>query len=100
MGNLESRRDWGYAGDYVRAMHMMLQTPEPDDYVVGTGETHQGKEFAELAFARLGLDYRDYVRTDQQFIRPAEVDLLRADATKAREKLGWQPEVSFHGLVD
>jgi len=100
MGDLEPRRDWGYAGDYVRAMHLMLRAAEPDDYVIGTGETHQAREFAELAFARLGLDYRDYVRTDPQFIRPAEVDLLRADPTKAREKLGWQPEVTFHGLVD
>ncbi|MDE3096060.1 MAG: GDP-mannose 4,6-dehydratase [Chloroflexota bacterium] len=100
MGDLEPRRDWGYAGDYVRAMHLMLQQDAPDDYVVGTGETHQIKEFAQLAFARLGLDYREYVRTDAQFLRPAEVDLLIADPSKAREKLGWKREVSFQGLVD
>ena len=100
MGNLESRRDWGFAGDYVRAMHLMLQQAEPDDYVVGTGETHQGKEFAQLAFARLGLNWEDYVRSDPQFMRPAEVDLLIADPTKARTRLGWKPEVSFQGLVD
>ncbi len=100
MGNLAPRRDYGFAGDYVRAMHLMLQQPKPDDYVVGTGETHQIKELAQLAFARLGLNYEDYVRTDPQFMRPAEVDLLIADATKAREKLGWKPEVSFQRLVD
>jgi GDPmannose 4,6-dehydratase len=100
LGNLEPRRDWGYAGDYVRAMHMMLQHPEADDYVIGTGETHQIKEFAELAFARLGLDWQDYVKTDEQFIRPAEVDLLIADASKANEKLGWKPGVSFRQLVE
>jgi GDPmannose 4,6-dehydratase len=100
MGNLESSRDWGYAGDYVRAMHLMLQQKQADDYVVGSGETHQGKEFAELAFARLGMDYRDYVRTDAQFIRPAEVDLLIADPSKAEKQLGWKREVSFQGLVD
>ncbi|MBF6600835.1 MAG: GDP-mannose 4,6-dehydratase [Dehalococcoidia bacterium] len=100
MGNLESRRDWGYAGDYVRAMHLMLQQAEPDDYVIGSGETHQIKEFAELAFARLGLDYREFVRSDPQFMRPAEVDLLIADPSKARRKLRWKPEVSFRRLVD
>jgi GDPmannose 4,6-dehydratase len=100
LGNLEPRRDWGYAGDYVRAMHMMLRHPEADDYVIGTGETHQIKEFAELAFARLGLDWQDYVKTDEQFIRPAEVDLLIADASQANEKLGWKPAVSFRQLVE
>src|SRR6185437_12576449 len=100
MGNLESSRDWGYAGDYVRAMRLMLQQKQADDYVVGSGETHQGKEFAELAFARLGMDYRDYVRTDPQFMRPAEVDLLIADPSKAEKQLGWKREVSFQGLVD
>ncbi len=99
MGNLESKRDWGYALDYVRAMHLMLQQPEPDDYVVGTGEHHSGREFAELAFKHAGLNYEDYVRPDPQFIRPAEVDHLLADATKAREKLGWNPSVTFEGLV-
>ena len=100
MGNLESQRDWGFAGDYVRAMRLMLQQPEPDDYVIGTGETHQGKEFAERAFARLGLNWEDYVKSDPQFMRPAEVDVLIADPAKAREKLGWKPEVSYEQLVD
>jgi len=100
MGNLESSRDWGFAGDYVRAMHLMLQQPEADDYVVGSGETHQIKEFAQLAFARLGMNWEDFVRTDQQFIRPAEVDLLRADPSKAERVLGWTREVSFQGLVE
>ncbi len=100
MGNLESRRDWGFAGDYVRAMHLMMQQEVPDDFVIGTGETHQGKEFAQIAFARLGLNWEDYIRTDPQFLRPAEVDLLIADATKAKEKLGWTPTVSFQQLVE
>jgi GDPmannose 4,6-dehydratase len=100
MGNLESSRDWGYAGDYVRAMHLMLQQKQADDYVVGSGETHQIKEFAELAFARLGLDYHDYVRSDAQFMRPAEVDLLIADPSKAEKQLGWKREVSFRQLVE
>ncbi len=99
MGNMESKRDWGYAPDYVRAMHLMLQQPEPDDYVVGTGETHSAREFAELAFKMAGLEYQDYVRSDPQFMRPAEVDRLQADASKAREKLGWQPSVTFPELV-
>jgi GDPmannose 4,6-dehydratase len=99
MGNLDSKRDWGYAGDYVRAMHAMLQQPEPDDYVVGTGEAHTPREFAELAFKSLELRYEDYVRSDPQFIRPTEVDHLLADAAKAREKLGWQPTVTFPELV-
>jgi len=100
LGNLESRRDWGFAGDYVRAMHLMMQQPEPDDYVIGTGETYQIRECARLAFERVGLDYQDYVRTDEQFMRPAEVDLLIADASKAREKLGWTPKVSFQQLIE
>jgi GDPmannose 4,6-dehydratase len=99
MGNLETRRDWGYAGDYVRAMHMMLQQRQPDDYVIGTGETHQGKEWAQLAFECLGMNWEDYVRSDPQFMRPAEVDLLIADASKAAKKLGWKPEVSFRQLI-
>jgi GDPmannose 4,6-dehydratase len=99
MGNLETRRDWGYAGDYVRAMHLMMQQGEAEDYVIGTGETHQGKEWAQIAFEHVGLDWEDYVRSDPQFMRPAEVDVLTADATKAREKLGWRPEVSFRELV-
>jgi len=99
LGNLEARRDWGFAGDYVRAMHLMLQQPEPDDYVVGTGEAHSVAEFAELAFRQVGLDWRDYVRSDPQFIRPADVDHLVADARKARGKLGWRPQVNFPELV-
>jgi GDPmannose 4,6-dehydratase len=100
LGSLDSERDWGYAGDYTRAMHMMLQHPEADDYVVGSGECHRISEFAELAFDRLGLDWRDYVRSDPKFIRPAEVEHLCADATKAHQKLGWQPTVDFQGLVE
>ncbi len=100
LGNLDARRDWGFAGDYVKAMHLMLQQPEPDDYVVGTGESHSVREFAELAFAYVGLDWRDYVRTDPRFMRPAEVDHLLADATKARTVLGWRPTVSFRELVE
>ncbi len=100
MGNLDAKRDWGFAGDYVRAMHLMLQQDEPDDYVVGTGEAHSVQEFIEAAFAYVGLNWRDHVRVDPQFLRPAEVDLLRADATRAREKLGWRPEVSFQQLVE
>jgi GDPmannose 4,6-dehydratase len=100
LGNLEPRRDWGFAGDYVRAMHMMLQQPEPDDYVIGTGETHQIKECAEMAFARVGLNWEDYVVSDPQFMRPAEVDLLIADPAKARKKLKWKPRVSFRQLIE
>jgi GDPmannose 4,6-dehydratase len=99
LGALEPRRDWGFAGDYVKAMHMMLQQRKPDDYVVGSGEAHQIKECAEIAFRHVGLNWEDHVRTDPQFVRPAEVDLLVADATKAREKLGWKPEVSFEQLI-
>jgi GDPmannose 4,6-dehydratase len=100
MGNLEPRRDWGFAGDYVRAMHLMLQQDEPDDYVIGTGKTHQIKECARIAFERLGLNYEEYVRSDPQFMRPAEVDLLIADASKARITLGWEPQVSFQQLIE
>ena len=99
LGNLEARRDWGFAGDYVRAMHLMLQQPEPDDYVIGTGEAHQVREFVDLAFRHLGLNWKDHVRTDSEFSRPAEVDHLTADATKAHQKLGWRPTVSFEELV-
>ena len=95
LGNLEPRRDWGFAGDYVRAMHLMMQQPEPDDYVIGTGETHQIKECAEVAFARVGLNWEDYVRSDAQFMRPAEVDLLIADPTKAQE----EARLEARGLV-
>jgi GDPmannose 4,6-dehydratase len=100
LGNLDSKRDWGFAGDYVRAMWLMLQQDTPDDFVVSTGETHSVREFCELAFGRVGLDYRDYVVVDERFMRPAEVDLLVGDASKAHKALGWKPEVSFQGLVE
>ena len=99
LGNLDARRDWGWAPDYVRAMWMMLQQDQPDDYVVSTGETHSVQEFAEIAFAHVGLDYRDYVVQDERFMRPAEVDLLIGDPTKARQTLGWHPSFDFPTLV-
>jgi len=99
LGNLDARRDWGYAGDYVKAMWLMLQQPEPDDYVVGTGETHSVRELCELAFGYLGLDWKKYVVQDPALFRPADVDLLVADATKARTKLGWKPTVTFEELI-
>jgi GDPmannose 4,6-dehydratase len=100
MGNLDAKRDWGYAGDYVKAMWLMLQQPEPDDYVIATGETHTIEELVKLAFAEVGIDdWHKYVRQDPKFFRPAEVDLLIGDASKAREKLGWVPEVGFPELV-
>jgi len=99
MGNLDAKRDWGYAGDYVRAMWLMLQQDAPDDYVVATGETHSVQEFVEEAFSYLDLDWRDYVVQDPRFYRPAEVDLLVGDPSKAAEKLGWEPSVDFRGLV-
>jgi GDPmannose 4,6-dehydratase len=99
LGNLDSRRDWGFAGDYVEAMWLMLQQDEPDDYVVGTGHTCSVRDLCQTAFSYVGLDYQDYVKVDPKFFRPAEVDLLVADAAKAREKLGWEPKVSFEGLV-
>src|SRR6266436_4332714 len=99
MGNLDSKRDWGFAGDYVRAMWMMLQQAEPDDYVLATGKTHSIRELLELAFNVVGLNWEKYVEVDAKFIRPAEVDVLCGDATKAREKLGWEPEVSFEQLI-
>jgi len=99
LGNLEARRDWGYAGDYVEAMWLMLQQPEPDDYVVATGESHTVAELVEQAFRHVGRDWREYVREDAALKRPAEVDLLVGDATKTRAKLGWQPRVLFEELV-
>ena len=100
LGNLDAKRDWGFAGDYVRAMYLMLQQDEPDDFVVATGETHAVSEFVSLAFAAVGIDdWESYVRIDQRFFRPAEVDLLVGDASKAQSQLGWQPEVSFQDLV-
>lgn len=99
LGNLEARRDWGYAPDYVRAMWLMLQQEQPGDYVIGTGENHSVREFAELAFAQAGLDYRDHVEIDPRYFRPAEVDCLLADASKARRVLEWEPTVTFEQLV-
>lgn len=99
LGNLDARRDWGFAGDYVRAMWLMLQQPAPDDYVVGTGQTHSVRELCEIAFAHVGLDWRDYVVQDPRYMRLAEVDLLVADPSKARRVLGWEPTVSFEELV-
>jgi GDPmannose 4,6-dehydratase len=99
LGNLESQRDWGFAGDYVEAMWMMLQQGQPDDYVIATGQTHSVRRFCELAFGQAGLDYRDYVVQDERFMRPAEVDLLVGDPAKARAALGWRPRTSFEQLV-
>jgi GDPmannose 4,6-dehydratase len=99
LGNLEARRDWGYAGDYVKAMWLMLQQDRPDDYVVGTGETHSVRELCEVAFGYLDLDWQEYVVSDPEFYRPAEVDLLVSDPAKARRVLEWQPEVSFKELI-
>jgi GDPmannose 4,6-dehydratase len=99
VGNLDSKRDWGFAGDYVRAMWRMLQQDEPDDFVVSTGETHSARELCEVAFDRAGLNWEDHVVIDQRFFRPAEVDLLVGDATKARDKIGWKTEVGFPELV-
>ena len=99
LGNLEAKRDWGHAREYVQAMWLMLQQPEPEDYVVATGETHSVREFVELAFSHVGLDYRDYVATDPTLFRPAEVNLLLGDSTKARTKLGWTSRISFEALV-
>ena len=100
MGNLQARRDWGFAGDYVEAMWRMLQQPQPDNYVVATGETHSVQELCERAFARAGLNWKDHVVVDRALVRPAEVESLLGDATKARRALGWEPRVSFHALVD
>ncbi|MFN8625535.1 MAG: GDP-mannose 4,6-dehydratase [Candidatus Binatia bacterium] len=99
LGNLEARRDWGHAADYVRAMPLMLRQPEPDDYVIASGESHSVREFCELAFAEVGLDYRDYVKTDESLLRPAEVEFLLGDAGKARRVLGWKPRYGFRDLV-
>ncbi|MEO1378231.1 MAG: GDP-mannose 4,6-dehydratase, partial [Cyanobacteria bacterium J06635_10] len=99
MGNLDSKRDWGYAKDYVRAMWMMLQQEQPDDYVIATNETHSVREFLELAFNYVNLDWQEYVEFDKRYLRPAEVDLLIGDSTKARQKLGWTPSVTFEELV-
>ncbi len=100
LGNLDAKRDWGFAGDYVEQMWLMLQQDTPDDYVVATGETRTVRQFCERAFARVGLDYNDYVEIDPRYYRPAEVDLLWGDPTKAKTKLGWTPRVTFEELVD
>src|SRR5919107_344769 len=99
LGNLDARRDWGFAGDYVEAMWRMLQQPTPQDYVVGTGTTHSVRDLVEAAFGHVGLDWRKHVKTDQRYMRPAEVDLLQADPGKARRELGWSPSVGFEELV-
>jgi GDPmannose 4,6-dehydratase len=99
LGNLDAKRDWGFAGDYVDAMWRMLQQPDPDDYVVGTGVMHSVRDVLEVAFSHVGLDWRDYVKIDPSLIRPAEVDHLQADASKARRVLGWEPRVSFEELI-
>ena len=99
LGNLNSARDWGFAGDYVEAMWLMLNQDKPEDFVIATGETHTVREFAELAFSYLGLDWRDYVQVDQNLLRPVELERLVGDATKAKEKLGWNPKVKFPELV-
>jgi len=99
LGNLEAKRDWGFAGDYVKAMWLMLQQDHPEDYVVGTGETHSVRELVEVAFRCVDLNWQEFVKVDQKLVRPAEVDLLIADATKAHTKLGWHPKVSFEQLV-
>ncbi len=100
MGNLDAQRDWGFAGDYVEAMWMMLQREQPDDFVIGTGVTQSVRRLCELAFGRVGLDYKDFVTSDENLFRPAEVDLLIADPTKAKETLGWTPKVDFETLVN
>ncbi|MEL0590605.1 MAG: GDP-mannose 4,6-dehydratase [Planktothrix rubescens PR222] len=99
LGNLDSKRDWGYAKDYVRAMWLMLQHSEADDYVVATNETHSIREFLDIAFGHVNLDWQNYVKFDERYLRPAEVDILIGDADKAKEKLGWEPSISFEGLV-
>lgn len=99
MGNLDAKRDWGYAKEYVEAMWLMLQQDTPDDFVIATGETHSVREFLEEAFSCVGLNWEDYVKIDPRYFRPAEVDLLIGDATKAKQKLGWEPKVHFHDLV-
>ena len=100
LGNLDAKRDWGFAGDYVEAMWLMLQQETPDDYVISTDETHSVREFCEKVFGRLDLDYNDFVEIDPRYFRPAEVDLLLGCSQKARRQLGWEPRVSFDGLVE
>ena len=99
LGNLDAQRDWGFAGDYVEAMWLMLQQDDPDDYVIATGETHSVEDFLNLAFGSVNLDWHDYVVQDERFMRPAEVDLLVGDPTKASDRLNWEPAVAFPELV-
>ena len=99
LGNLDARRDWGFAGDYVEAMWRMLQRPSPEDYVIGTGQTHSVRDLVEAAFGHVGLDWRRHVKSDPRYMRPAEVDLLQADPSKARRELGWSPKVAFNELI-
>ena len=99
LGNLEAKRDWGHAKDYVRAMHAMLQLPEADDFVIATGQTHSVRELCEIAFAEVDLDYREFVKVDERYYRPAEVDQLVGDASKAHAAFGWEPTYSFRDLV-
>ena len=99
LGNLDAKRDWGFAGDYVEAMWLMLQQDEPGDYVIGTGETHEVRRFCQIAFGHVDLDWEQYVKTDPRFLRPAEVELLVADPSKAKRELKWEPRVSFEQLV-
>ena len=100
LGNLDAKRDWGFAGDYVEGMWRILQADAPDDYVLATGETHEVREFCEIAFSRVGLDYRDHVVLDPRFVRPAEVELLLGSPAKAKERLGWEPKIGFRALVE
>jgi len=100
LGNLQARRDWGYAGDFVRAMWLMVQQDRPDDFVIGTGVSHSVQDLVEVAFDHVGLDWREHVRVDPELYRPAEVDALQADASKARKVLGWEPVMSFEELVE
>ncbi len=99
LGNLDAKRDWGFAGDYVEAMWLMLQQQKPDDFVIATGESHSVREFCELAFSHVGMDYKKYVKSDAAYLRPAEVDMLLGNASKAKEKLGWKPKTGFSALV-
>lgn len=99
LGNLDAKRDWGYAGDYVEAMWLMLQQEKPDDYVISTGGTHSVREFVELTFSAIGLDWEKYIVVDPNFVRPSEVELLQGDASKAKRVLGWRPKVTFRELV-
>jgi GDPmannose 4,6-dehydratase len=99
LGNLEAKRDWGYAGDYVEAMYLMMQQDEPDDFVISTGDTHSIKELCEAAYGYVGLDWKDYIEVDPRFVRPTETGPLVGDATKAKKVLGWTPKTSFKELV-